>query len=294
MGMDAVITYVDGGDPLWQEDFRAATAGTEAARRYRDWGTLPYLLRGIDRHLPFVEKVFLVVSRESQVPVWVDRDRVKVVLHADIMPAACLPTFNSTAIELFLHRIPSLAEQFLYFNDDFFVLRDVEASSFFPGGRPAIGFSRHLLATGLYKRQTRNADRLARAALSLPHRPWFLRPQHTVSPMLRSVSEELFSKVESQLLASVTPLRAAHNINQYVFLDYALLSGRGLARRLSNRHISLATATPARLSAAILSPDRDIVCLNDVEMSPERFAVLREAMLSAFAARFPQKSRFER
>ena len=292
--MDAVITYVDGSDPLWQEDFRTATAGTEPVKRYRDWGTLPYLLRGIDRHLPFIENVFLVVSRESQVPDWVNRDRVKVVLHADIMPAACLPTFNSTAIELFLHRIPGLAEQFLYFNDDFFVLREMDASAFFPGGRPAIGFSHHLLATNLYKRQTRNADRLARAALSLPCRPWFLRPQHTVSPMLRSVGEELFAKAGPQLLASVTPLRAAHNVNQYVFLDYALLSGRGLSRRMSNRHLSLATTTPARLTAAILSPDRDTVCLNDVEMTSERFDALREAMLSAFAARFPQKSRFER
>ncbi|MGX8707859.1 MAG: hypothetical protein ACSW72_03800, partial [Bacteroidales bacterium] len=74
----------------------------------------------------------------------------------------------------------------------------------------------------------------------------------------------------------------------------ALLSGRGLSRRLSNRHVSLAATSPARLSAAILSPDRDIFCLNDVEMSSERFEALREAMLSAFAARFPQKSRFER
>ncbi len=293
-GMDAVITYVDGSDRLWQQDFCEAAPGTEPAKRYRDWGTLPYLLRGIDRHLPFVENVFLVVSRESQVPAWVDRSRVRVALHADFMPAACLPTFNSTAIELFLHRIPGLAERFLYFNDDFFILREMEASDFFPGGRPAIGFSHHLLATGLYKKQTRNADRLARAALSLPRRPWFLRPQHTVSPMLRSVGEELFSKVEPRLLASVSPIRKPDNINQYVFLDYALLSGRGLSRRLSNRHISLAAISPARLSAAILSPDRDIFCLNDVEMSSERFEALREAMLSAFAARFPQKSRFER
>ena len=290
--MDAVITYVDGNDPAWRQDYLAA-AGKEPAKRYRDWGTLPYLLRGIDRHLPFVERVFLVVSRESQVPAWVDRGQVQVVLHADILPAACIPTFNSTAIELFLHRIPGLAEQYLYFNDDFFPVGDAVADDFFPGGRPAIGFSQHLLARGLYKRQTRNADRLAREALSLPPRLRFLRPQHTCSPMLRSVCGELFAKAEPQLLASVTPFRTAQNINQYVFLDYALLSGRGISRRISNRHVSLAATTPARLAAAILSPDRTMLCINDVEMGPERYAALRQAMLSAFAARFPEKSRFE-
>ena len=290
--MDAVITYVDGSDPAWRQDYLAA-AGREPAKRYRDWGTLPYLLRGIDRHMPFIERVFLVVSRESQVPSWVDRGRVHVVLHADIMPAACLPTFNSTAIELFLHRIPGLAEQYLYFNDDFFPVRDAAPDDFFPGGRPSIGFSRHLLARGLYKRQTRNADRLAREVLSLPRRLRFLRPQHTCSPMLRSVCEELYAKAEPKLLASVSPFRTADNLNQYVFLDYALLSGRALLRRISNRHVSLATVTPARLSAAILSPDRTLVCINDVEMGPERYAVLRQAMLAAFAAHFPEKSRFE-
>ena len=42
--MDAVITYVDGNDPAWRQDYLAA-AGNEPAKRYRDWGTLPYLAK---------------------------------------------------------------------------------------------------------------------------------------------------------------------------------------------------------------------------------------------------------
>ena len=292
--MDAVITYVDGNDPLWQRDYQTVTRRASSGRRYRDWGTLPYLLRGIQRHCSFVENTFLVVARESQVPAWLNRETVRVVLHADIIPAGFLPTFNSTAIELFLHRIPGLSEQYLYFNDDTFPVADLSADDFFPEGRPRIGFSRHLFAGGLYRQQTRNAWRTARAALTLPQRPGFRRPQHTCSPMLRSVCEDLFTRQEPQLLASVTPLRAACNINQYVFSDYALLSGRALPRRLSNRHIPLGAATPSRLAAAVLSPDRKILCLNDTEMPPERFVRMREALLAAFAVHFPEKSRFER
>ena len=292
--MDAVIAYVDGADPMWQQDYLAAVRQQALTKRYRDWGTLPFLLRGIERHLPFIDRVFLVVSRESQVPSWADRSWLQVVLHADIIPAAYLPTFTSTTIELFLHRIPGLSEQFLYFNDDMFPLMDAVEADFFPGGRPAMGFSRHLWAGNLYKRQTRNADRLARAALGQRSGLFFLRPQHTCSPMLRSVSEEAFRRLEPQLLATITPLRDVRNVNQYLFLDYALLSGRGVARRISNLHVSLAATTPERLAEAIVSPSRTMVCINDVELSPERYEALRSAMLAAFSQHFPTKSVYER
>ena len=119
--MDAVITFVDGLDPLWQADYAAWHGGkAPLAKRFRDWGTLPYLLRGIERFMPFVEKVHLVVARESQVPQWVSDQEVHVVLHRDIIPEEFLPMFNSCSIEMFLHRIPGLSEEFLYFNDDMF------------------------------------------------------------------------------------------------------------------------------------------------------------------------------
>lgn len=292
--MDAVIAYVDGADPLWQQEYLATVRQPALTKRYRDWGTLPFLLRGIERHLPFVDRVFLVVSRESQVPVWADRSRLQVVLHTEIIPEAYLPTFTSTTIELFLHKIPGLSERFLYFNDDMFPVRDAVEADFFPEGRPAMGFSRHLWAGNLYKRQTRNADRMARAALGLRPGLFFLRPQHTCSPMLRSVSEEAFRCLAPQLLATITPLRDARNVNQYLYLDYTLLSGRGLARRISNRHVSLAATTPEKLAKAIVSPVRTMVCINDVEMPSQRCQALREAMMTAFSKHFPSKSVYER
>lgn len=292
--MDAVIAYVDGADPLWQQDYLATVRQPALTKRYRDWGTLPFLLRGIERHLPFVDRVFLVVSRESQVPVWADRSRLQVVLHTDIIPEAYLPTFTSTTIELFLHKIPGLSERFLYFNDDMFPVRDAVEADFFPEGCPAMGFSRHLWAGNLYKRQTRNADRMARSALGLRPGLFFLRPQHTCSPMLRSVSEEAFRCLEPQLLATLTPLRDARNVNQYLYLDYTLLSGRGLARKISNQHVSLAATTPEKLVKAIVSPVRTMVCINDVEMPSQRYQTLRAAMMTAFSKHFPSKSVYER
>lgn len=45
-----------------------------------------------------------------------------------------LPTFNSLSIESLLHKIPGLSENYVYFNDDFFLVRPCEASDWFDGG----------------------------------------------------------------------------------------------------------------------------------------------------------------
>ena len=89
--MDIVITYVDGNDPVWQADYEKFAEVPVLAKRFRDWGTLKYLLRGVEQHMPFVRKAHLVVSHISQVPDWVDTDNVNVVLHKDIIPEDYLP-----------------------------------------------------------------------------------------------------------------------------------------------------------------------------------------------------------
>ena len=292
--MDAVITFVDGIDPLWQADY-AAWHGGEAplAKRFRDWGTLRYLLRGIERNMPFIEKVHLVVSRESQVPAWVS-DRVHVVLHSDIIPGEYLPVFNSCSIEMFLHRIPGLGEQFLYFNDDMFPVAPCKAEDFFPGGKAAMGFSRCLIADSLYRRQTRNADRLARKALGQGPGLFFRRPQHCPSPMLRSASEAAFAAVETDILAQVSRTRTPENVNQYLFLDYLFYSGRALNRRLSNKHLSLAVSSAGKIEAFLAAPTHKLCCINDVEMSDEQYSALRGRILGAFDRLLSEPSRFEK
>ena len=189
--MDAVITYVDGNDPVWRKSFAQAVGVPAIEKRYRDWGTLVYLVRGIRRYMPFIRKIFLVVSGESQVPSWVSGSDVRVVLHSEIIPQRFLPVFNSTAIEMFLHRIPELDEQFVYFNDDMFPVRPTREEEFYVEGKSVIGFRKHLFHFGLYKQQTRNADLLARKALGMAPGLLFVRPQHTCSPMQKSACEEV-------------------------------------------------------------------------------------------------------
>ena len=292
--MDVVITYVNGLDPLWQKDYENAVGKKVLAKRFRDWGTLKYLLRGIEVNMPFVRNVYLVVARESQVPEWVDRGNLHVVLHEDIIPAEFLPVFNSTAIEMFLHRIPGLDEQFIYFNDDMFPLMPCSPSDFYTqDGRLTMGFSHHLFARNMYKMQVRGSDRLARKYAGRKHCAFFIRPQHICSPMLKSDCEDLSRLAGADIEASITRLRDPRNLNQYLFLDYSLFRGHAENRRISKKHISMAVYTPFRIAEFLCHPTSRMVCINDVNISPDMVQAYRDAIKTGFETILGARSRFE-
>lgn len=292
--MDIVITYVDGNDPVWKIDYENYTNVPVMDKRFRDWGTLKYLLRGIEVNMPFIRNVYLVVSHPTQVPRWADTDHLKIVLHKDIIPEEHLPTFNSATIEMHLHRIDGLDEEYLYFNDDLYPLDRCEASDFFRDGKGVLGFSRHWLSSGMFKHICRNSDIYARKALGMRPACCFVRPQHTCTPMFRSECEKLYSVLKEDISASLTRTRAKDNVSQYLYLDYQYYKGLMIPERISNKHFSVALATPEGLEAFIMNPSRKIMCVNDVHMSESKYDALKTAMTEAFEKKFPEKSRFEK
>lgn len=293
--MDVVITYVNGNDPVWKQDYEKYTNVPVMQKRFRDWGTLKYLLRGIENRMPFVRNVYLVVSHPSQVPEWVDQKNLKIVLHRDIIPEEFLPTFNCNPIEMHLHRIPGLDEEYLYFNDDMFPVGDCKPEDFFRNGRPVIGYYRHFIAGNMYKKICRNSDRLARKALGLKPSFFFTRPQHICSPMLKSQCEELYSMVEEQVRrTSASRTRTENDLNQYLFLDYMNYKGMVIREKISNKHFSVSVASPESLEAFLRKPDRNLVCINDVHLSESRYEALHDAILNAFESVFPIKSKYEK
>ena len=292
--MDIVITYVDGNDPIWKADYEKYTNVPVMQKRFRDWGTLKYLLRGIEVYMPFIRNVYLVVSHPSQVPDWVDQEGLKIVLHSDIIPEAYLPTFNCNPIEMHLHRIEGLDEEYLYFNDDLYPLAPTRPEDFFRNGKGVLKFSKHYIVSGMYKHICKNSDTLARKALGMPKSLSFIRPQHTCTAMLKSQCEELYAKCEPVILKSLTRTRTAENLNQYLFLDYQYFKGLMIDEKISNKHFSVALTTPEKLYDYIMNPSRNLMCVNDVNLSESRYEALREAMLNAFEHKFPSKSRFEK
>ena len=292
--MDIVITYVDGNDLVWKQDYEKYTNVPVMQKRFRDWGTLKYLLRGVETRMPFIRNVYLVVSHPSQVPQWVNQDNLKRVLHKDIIPEEFLPTFNCNPIEMNLHRIPGLDEEYLYFNDDMFPVGDCKPTDFFRDGKAVIGYYTHFFSTNMYKKICRNSDKLARKASGLKPSIAFTRPQHICSPMFKSVCEELYEKVNPEIRETcATRTRTEHNLNQYLFLDYMNYNGLVINEKISNKHFSVSIASPEKLKAFLQKPTRNLVCINDVHLSEKRYEMLRDAILDAFESVFPEKSKFE-
>ncbi len=292
--MDIVITYVNGLDPQWQADYAKCIGTDMLTKRFRDWGTLPYLLRGIEECMPFVENVFLVVARESQIPAWVNRSAVRVVLHRDFIPEKFLPTFNSTAIEMFMHKIEGLAEEYIYFNDDFFPLMPCQPTDFFRDGKAAVSMNYHLCTfNNVYRTHSKRSDRLARRVAGVKPKLFYVRPQHTCAPMLKSVCAELYEQCRDTILASVTALRTRRNYSQYVFTDYAYFTGHTFNQKISNRHLSMAMVSVKSLTESIIHPATKLACINDVNMQEEKFQRIHACLHNAFQTRFQGKSRFE-
>lgn len=133
------MIWVDGNDPEWQRayfKYAEKEEGDKRMVRFRDWETLKYWFRGVETFAPWVDKVHFVTC--GHYPEWLNLNHPKLnfVRHSDYIPSEYLPTFNSHTIELNLHRIKGLGEEFVYFNDDTYIIAPLKPTRFFRNGLP--------------------------------------------------------------------------------------------------------------------------------------------------------------
>lgn len=138
--IDLVVTWVDGHDP-YVRDLKLQYQVLEnkphyqsvAPERQQSFDELQFLLRSVELYAPWIRKVHILVSHH-QCPRWLDKDHPKIHLVNDteIFPNPNdLPTFNSHALECNMHRIPGLAEYFIYSCDDMMFGNHTPPSAFF-------------------------------------------------------------------------------------------------------------------------------------------------------------------
>lgn len=152
--IDAVITWVNGSD----KDFiksKNKYRDIEGSKYYSDeeFGDhryiqndeLKYLLHSIVKFAPFIDTIYIVHCQTTEITKLIDdmpllsiKEKIKPIHHSIIFRGyeKYLPTFNSLSIETLLHKIPNLSDKYIYFNDDFFLLRQTKISDFFDNGIP--------------------------------------------------------------------------------------------------------------------------------------------------------------
>ncbi len=343
MDVDIVITWVDGADPAWlaekqacSEQFAGRFADFEStlvvtgndeinsAIRYRDWGTLPYLFRGIERFAPWARKIHFVTW--GHVPEWLDTSnpRLNLVRHSDFIPAEYLPTFASPPIELNVNHIEGLAERFVLFNDDMFLLRGVPMERFFKNGLPcdmarltfvtASSVNHAVLNITEILNRRHNRRRVMRRDFCKWYSPKYglrnlLRTRilalwelfagvvnsHMPQPHLRSTFERMWEQEHDILDATCrahfrTPLGVNHWLMRYEQL------ATGQFSPVSMRDVKLDSLTETRIDdieSYIRDQKYSMVCLNDSPLL-EDFEGVRDKLIAAFEAILPEKSSYEK
>lgn len=139
--IDIVIPWVDGSDAKWRsirDKYGGTTGGADNANseiRYQDWDNLQYWFRAIEKNLPWVNRIFFITWGHLPAFLNIDNPKIRIVKHSEYIPEKYLPTFNSDTIEMNIHRIKDLSENFILFNDDLFPLIPISEEYYFKNNK---------------------------------------------------------------------------------------------------------------------------------------------------------------
>ncbi len=326
--IDFVLAWVDDTDLAWQaerEKYCGVISDGEKCR-YREWDLLRYWFRGVEKFAPWVNRIHFVTW--GHLPGWLntEHEKLNIVKHEDYIPQEYLPTFNSHTIELNFHRIGGLEEQFVYFNDDVFLVDEVKVEDFFINGKPCdtLGFEPlhfdsnsiafidannvAVINDNFKKREfvkkewrkifdpTIGYRKMIKNLLLLPF-PYFtgFYNHHSATSFLKSSYQYAWENYESTLQETCKcKTRQITNVSQWLIRDLQLV--RGIFRNRNpkfTRRYNIRKSNYQECTNCIKTQSTHVLCVNDNE-SMEDFEEIRKTILRAFDSIFGVKSKFEK
>ena len=332
--IDFVVTWVDGSDKEWLKEKskwvpneqigdKTFDEWVNSEIRFRDWDILKYWFRGVEKFAPWVNKVYFVTY--GHLPSWLNtnNDKLCIVNHKDFIPKECLPTFNTNAIELNLHRIPNLSENFVYFNDDMFLMKPVKETDFFKNNLPVLTAAIDIVSFDLFltlpavnnmrvinehfnKREVikknigkwfniKNGKHMIKTLLLMPWKKFSgLYEAHVAIPYKKRFFEEVWS-LEGNLLEKTikNKFRGEGDLSNWLIEDWQILSGNFEPRswkfgKTFGKHID------KEILDAIRYQKYKCICINDFSCTQEEFEEQKLLLKKAFDEILPEKSSFEK
>lgn len=329
--IDFVITWVDDTDVSWQNEKAKYTSEPntdDKVERYRNWELLRYWFRGVEKYAPWVRKIHFVTC--GHVPNWLNTEhpKIHVVKHEDYIPKEYLPTFNSNVIEIYLHKINDLSDEFVYFNDDMFLLNKISPTYFFVDEKPcdilafqpvvanpsnpvmshlymnnSLVLSKYFDKRENVKKQPFKYFNMKYPAmyfgynlleLAFPKYTGFFSA-HGPMPFRKETFEQLWEREESAFKKmSSHRFRSKDDLTPYLFREWQKLSGhfqpQNVLRSLGYYEISNNTE---EISRAITKQKKKIICINDAGSNLD-FDRIKKELHMTFDKVFAEVSSFER
>lgn len=316
-------------DPAWQAKFskysnnKDNTKNGVSEARFRDNGFLRYWFRGVEKFAPWVRKIHFVT--DGQKPEWLDASNPKINLvnHKDFIPAQFLPTYNSVVIERYIHKIPGLAEHFVYFNDDFYIINNVPEERFFRNGLPCdIAVFTYNPTWSQWYRRVKNNTRIInryfnkREVMSLHRDKWFdksygfkakwnyllkyygkfvtLRTPHNAQPYLKTTFNEVWAAAEKELTeTSANRFRSLTDYTPELFRTWQICKGNFVPYNTyrDTKMFPLMIRSKQAIKA-IYRQSYTLICLND-NVHIHNYDTVIGNIRDAFQHILPDKSSFE-
>ncbi|MDN3677521.1 stealth family protein [Flavobacterium paronense] len=223
--IDAVIAWVDGNDEKHKKKLaqyiedKSLLKSKGFLTRFNEVNEIEYCVKSIRKFAPYIRTIYIVTDEQTPSFLKDNLDKsefhdIKIIDHKDIFKGYLeyLPTFNCYPIETLLFRIPNLAEHFIYFNDDMFLINETKSTDFFTSdGFPILrgkwaaiensGFKDFLKSIGLKKKRIskityKKAHENSSKILGIKK---YFKLNHTPFPIRKSVFSDYFSKNETIL-----------------------------------------------------------------------------------------------
>lgn len=236
--IDAVILWVDGYDEKHREKILPYLADKEKIKnknfrtKFDQVNEIQYTIDSILKFAPYTRNIFIVT--DEQTPHFLKENnsnrykKVTVIDHRDIFSGheEYLPVFNCRPIETCIYRIPNLAEHFIYFNDDFFLINETKPEDFFKNGLPVLRgkwqkFDSDVFYKKFKKARIGHKNAQQKAAQLLGFKKYY-NFKHTPHPLRKSTFENYFNNHKDIFLENI----------KYKFRNDIQFTPQGLANHI--------------------------------------------------------------
>ena len=250
--MDAVVTWVDGNDPVHRERKKARKESllnmpdkeATADVRFLSNDEIRYCLRSIYNYAPWIDRVFLVTDRQypDSINKYVaEKHGIYQIDHSEIFSGykSYLPTFSSRSIETMMPNIQGLSESFMHICDDYFFTGRVDRDFFYSlNGLPKVYGTLKEIPTeidSLYVHHLVNA-----AKLISPDAKYYIWPEHYMKPLSKRVLRQIMQDHGDKYFANASyPFRDKNQFKPTVAVQNYLHSHENVKVRKMSKFFSL-------------------------------------------------------